>query len=440
MPDLDDNCPWTPNGGQFDTDGDNFGNVCDPDDDDDLIMDEVDNCPLIPNTDQIDLDEDLYGDVCDPDGVEIWETIYGVETARSQSWWTKDNTIYRGFDEVALLGVNWFGLETQANAPHGLWTGRTIPEIVDQIVELGFNAVRLPISPMTLDPQSSVAGWAHQQGYQTGYEAFMAVLNLCHQNKVWVLLDYHTCSPQVPGGEAPTPDSCGYTNEQWLLQLQTMASIATEWGNVVGIDIFNEPHGLTWEQWKDLADQASEAILTVNPNILVFVQGVANESPNGGWTTFWGENLYVAQQLPVSAPPTRLVYSPHVYGPSVYPQWYFEEDDFPLNMPQIWDTHFGSLVDLGYTVIPGEFGGHYDEALVHGSTSWMDAWIQYLIDKGISSFFYWSLNPNSGDTGGLLLEDWLTPDISKLNALEPLLGKHWDPPGEGEPPGTEEGE
>ena len=31
--------------------------------------------------------------------------------------------------------------------------------------------------------------------------------------------------------------------------------------------------------------------------------------------------------------------------------------------------------------------------------------------------FYWDINPNSGGTGGLLLDDWVTPDVSKLNIL-----------------------
>ncbi|MFT7624226.1 MAG: endoglucanase [Myxococcota bacterium] len=431
--DEDDNCPWTQNAAQADTDGDLFGNVCDPDDDDDLVMDEKDNCPLVANTLQVDLDQDSYGDICDPDGVEVWDVVYGQEVARSKSWWTESGRIYRGFDQVELKGLNWFGLETPANAPHGLWAGRTIPDIMQQISDMGFNAIRLPISPMTLDPKSSIAGWAQDHGYQHGYDAFLAVLNMAHQHKIWVLLDYHTCSPQVAGGEAPSPDSCGYSNEQWIEQLQVIAAIANDWGNVLGIDLFNEPHGLTWEAWRDLAEAASEAVLSVNPHVLVFIQGVGNESVNGGFSSFWGENLYVAQQLPVKVPKSRLVYSPHVYGPSVFNQWYFQTDDFPLNMPAIWDIHFGALIDDGYTLVPGEFGTQYDEALIPNSTVWFDAWVQYMLARDIHSFFFWSLNPNSGDTGGLLLEDWITPDYVKLNALAPILDQHLTPEGDAQP-------
>jgi endoglucanase len=36
---------------------------------------------------------------------------------------------------------------------------------------------------------------------------------------------------------------------------------------------------------------------------------------------------------------------------------------------------------------------------------------------------YWSWNPNSSDTGGLLEDDWLTVVESKRKLLAPLLGQ-----------------
>jgi hypothetical protein len=65
--DLDDNCPNDPNAGQEDADGDDQGDVCDPDDDGDGVDDEIDNCPDLANTVQANLDEDADGDACDPD-------------------------------------------------------------------------------------------------------------------------------------------------------------------------------------------------------------------------------------------------------------------------------------------------------------------------------------------------------------------------------------
>jgi len=84
---CDDNCAFTFNPDQVDTDGDLKGNACDPDDDDDGILDDGDasgtagdhpctggatagcddNCPVQVNADQGDLDGDKVGDACDDD-------------------------------------------------------------------------------------------------------------------------------------------------------------------------------------------------------------------------------------------------------------------------------------------------------------------------------------------------------------------------------------
>ena len=50
---------------QKNTDGDEFGDMCDPDIDNDLISNVEDNCPDVDNPDQADQDGDGVGDVCD---------------------------------------------------------------------------------------------------------------------------------------------------------------------------------------------------------------------------------------------------------------------------------------------------------------------------------------------------------------------------------------
>ncbi|XP_071476571.1 cartilage oligomeric matrix protein-like [Diadema antillarum] len=60
-----DNCPMTPNPRQINTDGDEYGDECDDDKDDDGILNIYDNCELVPNTLQADTDGDGFGDVCD---------------------------------------------------------------------------------------------------------------------------------------------------------------------------------------------------------------------------------------------------------------------------------------------------------------------------------------------------------------------------------------
>ena len=59
--DACDNCPFSPNLDQEDADGDGKGDICDPDMDNDGILNEQDNCPKTPNSDQRDSDRDGLG-------------------------------------------------------------------------------------------------------------------------------------------------------------------------------------------------------------------------------------------------------------------------------------------------------------------------------------------------------------------------------------------
>jgi endoglucanase len=46
--------------------------------------------------------------------------------------------------------------------------------------------------------------------------------------------------------------------------------------------------------------------------------------------------------------------------------------------------------------------------------------VQYLVERRVTSAFYWSWNPNSRDTGGLLQDDWQTVWPDKLALLQRL--------------------
>ena len=61
---------------------------------------------------------------------------------------------------------------------------------------------------------------------------------------------------------------------------------------------------------------------------------------------WWGENLYGARASPVRLrDPSRLVLSPHTYGPGVYAQPYFNAPDFPSNLARVWEAHFASAAE-----------------------------------------------------------------------------------------------
>lgn len=338
--------------------------------------------------------------------------------------------IFKDGSEIKLFGLNWFGLETSNHVLHGLWTGRGLDNFLADFKTKGFTALRLPLSPETINPGFAITGGPGNGpdfaalGTADGRTALQYTLSHTQAAGMWVLLDFHTCSTSMLGaGEPNDPTQCpGYSLAKWLADLQTMATLSKTFTNVIGIDLANEPHGATWAQWSSLASQGAQAVLAVNPNLTIWVEGVGNASASGGLGANWGQNLFEATAIS-GIPANRLVFSDHSYGPSVAAQSYFSDASYPSNMPGIWDTLFGHLIGQGFTVFEGEFGGHYTTSSTPSQNDklWQDSHVTYLISKNMKNNFYWAVNPNSGDTGGVLLDDWLTWDNGKLLLLQRLM-------------------
>src|SRR3990172_3718313 len=96
--------------------------------------------------------------------------------------------------EVLLTGVNWFGMETGTFAPHGLWA-RSMDSMLDQIVELGFNTIRLPYSNEMFDPASKPKGIdfginPDLRGL-TGLQIMDKVVEGARQRGLKIMLDQH---------------------------------------------------------------------------------------------------------------------------------------------------------------------------------------------------------------------------------------------------------
>ena len=343
---------------------------------------------------------------------------------------TEGNQIVDSFgNPVILTGINWFGLETENYAPHGLWA-RSLDSILDQIVELGFNTIRLPYSNQLLDSASQPNGINYELNPDlkglNGLEILDKIIAGSGQRGLKVILDRHRPDSHAQSDLWYTPE---YDEARWIGDWVMLAKRYAANDTVIGVDLHNEPHGrATWgsddpaTDWRLAAERAGNAILQVNPNLLIIVQGV--EQYQGDWY-WWGGNLSGAREQPVRLDaPAQLVYSTHVYGPGVYPQPWFSDPSFPDNMPGIWDRHWGYLVEEGIApVIVGEFGGRSVGEDKEGV--WQRALVSYLREHNFS-YTYWTLNPNSGDTGGILLDDWQSVDPEKEALLSgyqfPLIG------------------
>jgi aryl-phospho-beta-D-glucosidase BglC (GH1 family) len=78
-------------------------------------------------------------------------------------------------------------------------------------------------------------------------------------------------------------------------------------------------------------------------------------------------------------------------------------------------------------VFIGEFGIGHQDAFQGKALLWIQTLMAYM--GRTSSWTYWSLNPNSGDTGGILKDDWVGVQQWKLDLLTPYLARQF--PAEG---------
>ena len=83
-------------------------------------------------------------------------------------------------------------------------------------------------------------------------------------------------------------------------------------------------------------------------------------------------------------------------------------------MPDVWSKHFGFVPQAtGQPLLVGETGG----TLRGRDRQWAQTVIDWYLHNKIAGIFWYALNPNSDDTGGLLRADWETPEKEKLALL-----------------------
>jgi endoglucanase len=349
---------------------------------------------------------------------------------------------------VRLTGINWFGMETDNKTFHGLWSSNPWRSQLDTMARLGYNTLRIPFSDDALKAGATASGINDYINPDLVGLSPLAILDkvvgYAGTKGMRVILDRHR---PTAAGQTALWYTAAVPESTWISDWQSLARRYAGNTTVIGADLHNEPHaegtnpaatGACWgcgdtaRDWRLAAERAGNAILSVQPNWLIFVEGVS--CPSGGLSNvwdgdtsndedcgWWGGNLSKAGAFPVRlSVANRVVYSPHEYATSVYHQSWFDDPSYPANMPAIWDKYWGYLYKQNIApIMMGEFGTTLQSDV---DKVWLQNLLAYT-GTGVNgmSFTYWSWNPNSGDTGGIANDDWTTINTAKQAILQPYL-------------------
>jgi endoglucanase len=387
-------------------------------------------------------------------------------------------------NEVWLTGANWFGFNCTENVFHGSWydVKTILTNVADR--GIGFLRIPISTELLyswmvgTPNKTSSVSAGnnppfyvcnpdfydAKIGGVKNSMEIFDYIMKYCKELGIKVMVDVHSPDANNSGHNYPlwygleTATAGEITTDKWINTLVWLANKYKNDDTILALDLKNEPHGkrgytaiaptdfAKWDNstdennWKYAAEKCSKAILAANPNLLIMIEGIEQypktekgytcDTPdvwgasgdaapwNGAW---WGGNLRGVKDYPINLGTlnSQIVYSPHDYGPSVYAQSWFNKDFTTQTLlDDYWYDSWAYIDDQAIApLLIGEWGGYMDGGK---NQKWMGLLRDYIIKNHINHTF-WCLNPNSGDTEGLLKNDWSSWDEPKYALLKPAL-------------------
>ncbi|KAL0031693.1 hypothetical protein WJX79_001570 [Trebouxia sp. C0005] len=421
----------------------------------------------------------------------VFTTVYNTTTVVQN-----DNTQTTPWQHS---GLNWFGFDDGNTGPDGLWAGSTsltqdFANIMLRIKALGFNAVRLPFSFKDLNSPmkafgrscsfvsgsdlaaSTVPGGTNvasgsvfpslsepPQRTQTlgvcsdyldvgtTFNRLVYVVKLLTHNGFYVLLDNQF------NLDTTVLDNQNQWLSDWVTLLKAVAqdSISSQ---MLMIDVLNEPDvfGVRWEAangkpgYADLCIQLMDAVYSIVPGALFFVEGTGQYAPGYDGLAFnYGDGLASSsaafdeyrgisdaglffEQVLSKPYLSQVVAAPHVYPPSISEAHDKYTGSGLFNRLSL---SFGYLNKQGYCsrsnsnnchqfpVVIGETGTTF---ALQADQQQMADFALYLNNQGagndgqhnaISSWFWWAWNANSGDTGGIVEADWTTINWTKINYM-----------------------
>ncbi len=274
---------------------------------------------------------------------------------------------------VRIAGVNWYGFETMEASPGGLRV-QDYKTIILAIRHSGYNTIRLPLSNQMVEtpPIPTSVAFSNRSGPintdlkgLNSLEILDRIIAYAGTQGLKVILDNH----RSESGDGTELSGLWFTQafpeSSWIADWQFLARRYADDPTVIGMDLRNEPHGANangacWScggtnDWHLAAQRAGNAVLAINPHLLVFVEGIDVFENDYYW---WGGNLEGVHSAPVRLSiPNQLVYSAHDYGPAESGQAWFTPAMTPATLSAVWSKHWAFIMQQNIAPVwLGEFG------------------------------------------------------------------------------------
>ncbi len=354
---------------------------------------------------------------------------------------------------VRLTGAEWFGFNGDGQTLHGLWSVNMV-DTIKNIADRGINTLRIPVSTELLlewkqgliKPESLVATHINPDlAGLNSLEVFDALLAAAKTHGVKILLEVASAENDISGFIQPLWYRRSINSEMFYQAWEWVAERYKHDDTIIAFDLEKQPHGkpfnevefAKWDDstdennWKHVCETASKRILDIHPNILLMCQGVQAYPKDGQtWTskneedyeiTWWGANLMGVKDHPIDLGErqAQFLYGTSDQGPNTFVQAWFDKDFSKESLFQdLWQDKWMYIHDQGTApIFITQWGGFLDG---ENNEKWLNILRDFIVENKLSHSFQ-SINPNSGDTGGLLLNDWKTWDEDKYALLEPSL-------------------
>jgi hypothetical protein len=289
------------------------------------------------------------------------------------------NQLVRGDgDRVRLLGVNRSGAEYACLHDEGFFAGPTDRRAIAAMTRWRINAVRVPLNETCWLGINGVSPRYAGAGYRAAVRAYVARL---HRAGLYAVLDLHWNAPgsQVAHAQQPMAD-LDHAPRFWSSVARTFRR-----DPALVFDLYNEPHGVSWQCWRDGCSMPGgwraagmqallDAVRSSGARQPVIATGLGSGNDLSGWLRYRPRD-----------PASQLAAGFHAY------------DSLRCTTPACWDQDVASVA-RSVPVITTELGETgCSHAFIDRFMTWADA-------AGIS-YLAWSWNL-FGCAGPGLISSW----------------------------------